>query len=62
MKESSSTLLHIAQMAHYQMEYMQKRNAGDKEKMIQYTLLSGAGILSLLTMGILGLIESRKKT
>ena len=43
------------------MEYMQERNKEAKEKMIKYTFLFGVGILSLLTMGIFGLIESRKK-
>lgn len=59
-KDSASTFLNIAQMTQYRMKYMQERNAEDREKMIKYTILSGVGILSLLTIGIMGLVESRK--
>ena len=55
---SASTFLNIAQMTQYRMKYVQDRNAEAKEKMIKYTILSGVGILSLLTMGVLGLMES----
>lgn len=59
-KDSASTFLNIAQMTQYRMKYLQDRNAEAKEKMIKYTILSGVGILSLLTMGVLGLMESRR--
>ena len=59
-KDSASTMLNIAQMTQYRMKYLQDRNAEDKEKMIKYTLLSVAGIACLLTIGIVGLIESRR--
>ena len=59
-KDSSSTFLNIAQMAQYRMKYLQERDAEDKEKMYKHAFLVGVGILSLLTMGVLGLIESRK--
>ena len=59
-KDSADTLLNIAQMTQYRMRYLQDRNAEDKEKMIKYTLLSVAGIACLLTIGIVGLIESRR--
>lgn len=57
---SASTFLNIAQMTQYRMKYLQDRDAEAKEKMIKYTILSGVGILSLLTIGIVGLIENRK--
>ena len=59
-KDSSDTMLDIAQMTQYRMKYLQDRNAEDKEKMIKYTLLSVAGIACLLTIGIVGLIENCK--
>ena len=59
-KDSASTMLNIAQMTQSRMKYLQDRNAEDKEKMIKYTLLSVAGIACLLTIGIVGLMESRK--
>ena len=59
-KDSADTMLDIAQMTQSRMKYLQDRNAEDKEKMIKYTLLSVAGIACLLTIGIVGLIESRK--
>ena len=59
-KDSTSTFLNIAQMAQYRMKYVQDRDNESKAKMIKYTVLSGVGILSLLTIGIVGLIESRK--
>lgn len=57
-KDSADTMLNIAQMTQYRMRYLQNRDAGDKEKMIKYTVLSVAGIACLLTIGIVGLIES----
>lgn len=57
---SASTFLDIAQMTQYRMKYLQNRDAKDKEKMIKYTILSGVGILSLLAIGIAGLMESQK--
>lgn len=59
-KDSADTMLDIAQMTQSRMKYLQDRNAEDKEKMIKYTLLSVAGIACLLTIGIVGLIESRR--
>ena len=59
-KDSASTFLNIAQMTQYRMKYVEERNAEDRKKMIKYTILSGVGILSLLTIGIVGLVESRK--
>ena len=57
---SASTFLDIAQMTQYRMKYAQKGNPEDKEKMIKYAILSGVGIFSLLTIGIVGLMESRR--
>lgn len=59
-KNSASTFLNIAQMTQYRMRYLQDRDAEDKEKMYKHAFLAGVGILSLLTIGIAGLIESRK--
>ena len=59
-KDSASTFLNIAQMTQYRMKYVQERDAEDREKMIKYTIFSGVGILSLLTIGIMGLVESPK--
>lgn len=59
-KDSADTVLNIAQMGQYRMRYLQNRDAKDKEKMIKYTVLSVAGIACLLTIGIVGLIESRR--
>ena len=59
-KDSADTMLNIAQMGQYRMRYLQNRDARDKEKMIKYTVLSVAGIACLLTIGIVGLIESRR--
>lgn len=59
-KDSADTMLNIAQMGWYRLRYAEKRDAMDKEKMIKYTVLSVAGIACLLTIGIVGLIESRK--
>lgn len=59
-KDSADTMLNIAQMGQYRMRYLQNRDSRDKEKMIKYTVLSIAGIASLLTIGIVGLIEGRR--
>ena len=59
-KDSADTMLNIAQMGRYRMRYLQDRNAEDKEKMYKHAFLAGAGIACLLTIGIVGLIESRR--
>ena len=59
-KDCVDTKLNISQMAQYRMRYLQNRDAEDKKKMIQYTVLSGTGIVCLLTIRIVGLIESRR--
>ena len=57
---SASTFLNIAQITQYRMKYLQNRDAEDKEKMYKHAFLDGAGIACLLTMGIVGLMESRR--
>ena len=59
-KDSASTFLNIAQMTQYRVKYLQERDAEAKEKMYKHAFFAGVGILSLLTMGVLGLMESRK--
>lgn len=59
-KDSADTMLNIAQMTQYRMRYVQERDAEAKEKMYKHAFLAGVGILSLLTVGVLGLMESRK--
>ena len=59
-KDSTSTALNIAQMTQYRVKYLQDRDAEAKEKMYKHAFLAGVGILSLLTMGVLGLMESRR--
>lgn len=59
-KDSASTFLNIAQMTQYRVKYLQNRDAEAKEKMYKHAFLAGVGILSLLTMGVLGLMESRR--
>ena len=59
-KDSASTFLNIAEMTQYRMRYVQNRDAEAKEKMYKHAFLAGVGILSLLTMGVLGLMESRR--
>lgn len=59
-KDGASTFLNIVQMTQYRMKYLQDKDEEVKEKMIKYTVLSGVGILSLLTMGIVELMENRK--
>lgn len=57
---SASTFLNIAQMTQYRMKYGQDGNAENKQKMYKHAFIAVVGILSLLTMGVLGLIESHK--
>lgn len=59
-KDSADTMLNIAQMTQYRMRYLQDRDAEDKKKMNKHAFLAGGGILSLLTMGVLGLMKSCK--
>lgn len=59
-KDSASTFLNIAEMTQYRMKYVQKRDAEAKEKMYKHAFLAGIGIFSLLMMGVLGMMESRK--
>lgn len=55
---SASTFLNIAQMTQYRMKYLQDRDAEAKEKMYKHAFIAGVGILSLLTMGVLGLLKA----
>ena len=57
-KDSASTVVNIAQMTQYRVKYLQDRDAEAKKKMYKHAFLAGVGILSLLTMGVLGLMES----
>lgn len=57
-KDSTSTFLNIAEMTQYRMKYLQERDDADKEKMYKHAFLAGVGILSLLTMGVLGLLKT----
>ena len=59
-KDSASTFLNIAQMAQYRVKYVQERSPKDRDKMYQHAFFAGVGILSLLTMGIMGLVENQK--
>lgn len=59
-KDSASTVVNIAQMTQYRMKYLQDGDAEAKEKMYKHAFFAGVGIFSLLTMGVLGLMESRK--
>ena len=59
-KDTGSTALNIAQMTQYRMKYLQDRDPEAKEKMYKYAFFAGVGICSLLTMGILGLMESSR--
>lgn len=59
-KDTGSTFLNIAQMTQYRVKYLQNPNPEAKEKMYRHAFLAGVGILSLLTMGILGLIECNR--
>lgn len=55
----TSTFMNIAQMTQSRIKYAQQGNAEDKEKSYKYAFLAGVGIVSLLAIGIVGLIESR---
>jgi len=55
---SASTFLNIAEMTQYRMRYVQDRDAEAKEKMYKHAFIAGVGILSLLTMGVLGLLKA----
>ena len=55
------TAVNIAQMTKYRMKYLQDRDAESKERMYKHAFITGAGIACLLTIGIVGLINSRKK-
>ena len=59
-KDSASTILNIAQMTQYRVKYLQERDAEAKEKMYKHAFFAGVGIFSLLTMGVLGLMENRR--
>ena len=59
-KDSASTFLNIAQMTQYRMRCLQNKDAEDKEKMYKHAFLAGAGIVCLLTIGIVGLIDNCK--
>lgn len=59
-KDGTSTFLNIAEMTQYRMKYVQDRDAEAKEKMYKHALLAGVGIFTLLTMGVLGLMESSR--
>lgn len=59
-KDSTSTALNIAQMTQYRVKYVQDRDAEAKAKMYKHAFFAGVGILSLLTIGVLGLMESRR--
>lgn len=59
-KDSTSTALNIAQMKQYRVKYLQDGDAEAKEKMYKHAFFAGVGILPLLTMGVLGLMESQK--
>ena len=57
---TASTVLNIAQMAQYGVKYAEQGDVKDKQRMIKHSILAGVGIACLLTIGIIGLIESRK--
>lgn len=59
-KDTASTFLNIAQMTQYRVKYVQDRDAEAKEKMYKHAFFAGVGIFSLLTMGVLGLMENRR--
>lgn len=56
---SASTLLNIVQMTKYRVEYVRDKDAAAKEKMYKHAFFAGVGILSLLTIGVLGLMQSQ---
>ena len=56
---STSTFSNIAQMTQYRVKYVQERDQESKTKMYKHAFLAGVGILSLLTIGIAELRDSR---
>lgn len=50
----------IAHMTQFWMKYVQDRNAEAKQRTHKHAFLAGAGKVCLLTIGIVGLIESRR--
>lgn len=57
---STFTALNIAQMMQYRVEYVQNGGNEAEEKMYKHALFAVVGIMSLFTMGVLGLTESRR--
>lgn len=57
---SASTFLNLAQMTQYRMKYLSKGDKESKEKMYKHAFWAGAGIAYLLTIGIVGLVDSCK--
>ena len=47
-------------MTQYRMKYVQNGDREDKENMYKHAFLAGVGVLSLLTMGIAGLMDNSK--
>lgn len=56
----TTTFSNIVQMTQNRIKYLSEGDKEAKEKMYKYAFLSGLGIACLLTIGITGLIESRK--
>lgn len=59
-KYSKSTAINIAQMTQYRVESVKNGGKEAEEKMYKHALFAVVGIMSLFTMGVLGLTESRK--
>ena len=73
-RQGVTTFLNIGLMARYMYLYYNGKElqndspaqvnayelAQNRDKMIKYTILSGDGILSLLTMGVVGLMENSR--
>lgn len=59
-KDSVCTAVNIAQMTQYRVEYIQNGGKEAEEKMYKHALFAVVGVMSLFTMGVLGLTESRK--
>ena len=60
-EKGASTTLDITQMLLSYAKYLRDRDEESKKKFIRYSIVAGVGILSLITVGVLGLMESRKK-
>ena len=56
---TASTILNLAQMVQSGERYAQHGDVKDKQKMIKHSIFAIVG-LACLTIGIVGLIESRK--